>query len=1356
MCCLMKSMRVNSDLVLITGSIWFLVFFESIFLDCPKHIYLVFWFYKQLKSSHNIIVSHTIMSHSINSESEFDPKQPSVPISYPIKTLKDLESRSYYESFHYPFNKASVPIESGHSAPLPNRRRILVCHDMAGGYLDDKWVQGGTNAEAYAIWHWHLIDVFVYFSHNLVTLPPPSWTNTAHRHGVKVLGTFITEGDEGAVVCDEMLSTKESAQMYDSVTINGDLWWQDELNEHNKPFFDICDGIFTNYTWQEDYPRRSAAVAGDRKFDVYMGIDIFGRNTYGGGMWNTNAALDVIRKDDVSAAIFAPGWVYETKQAPDFETAQNRWWSLVGKSWGITRKYLGTLPFYTNFDQGRGYHISVDGDQVSDAPWCNISSQGVQPLLEFADSTANSIQLIVNLKEASYNGGGNITFKGSLEKDTYFKRRIFQGEFILSKLPIHFFYSVKSDSNSSLGLVLEFTSTINKTMSVLLTSHGMDHLSSEFSKVVLTSEHKGNALGWVIHEGTIEMNGYILTGIHALCYKPNAPSKELKSRPFGPGHTAPSSTDYSAVLGHITVKTSNYKPDFPISTSWLVNGEYIHWKSGPQDSRILSVKISWNLKGKNFAFPHYNVFVEKPPKLADGNSGTTLEPVQEYLGVAHVCDFDGTNQNLEDCPYYQLEIKDYPKHTCFVLAKPLTIMSHSNNSESKFDPKQPSVPISYPIKTLKELESRSYYESFHYPFNKASSVPIESGYSAPLPNRRRILVCHDMAGGYVDDKWVQGDTNAEAYAIWHWHLIDVFVYFSHNLVTLPPPSWINTAHRHGVKVLGTFITEWNEGKAACDKLLSTKKSAQMYAKHLAELAANLGFDGWLLNIEVTLKPEQISNLKEYDSVTINGHLWWQNELNEYNKPFFDISDGIFTNYSWQEDYPWQSAAVAGDRKFDVYTGIDVFGRNTYGGGMWNTNVALDIIRKADVSAAIFAPGWVYETKQEPDFETAQNRWWGLVEKSWGIVRKYHGTLPFYTNFDQGRGYHISVDGDLVSDATWCNISSQSIQPLLEFADSTANSIQLIVDLKEASYSGGGNITFKGSLGEDTYFKRRIFQGEFILSKLPIHFIYSVKSDNNSSLGLVFEFTSSINKTMSILLTSHGVDHLSSKFSKVVLTSEHKGNAPGWVIHEGTIEMNGYILTGIHALCYRPNATSKELKSRPFGPDHTVPSSTDYFAVLGHITVKTSNYKPDFPVSTSWLVDGEYISWKSGPQDSRVLSLKISWKLKEGKGIVFPHYNVYVEKLPQLAYGNSSTTLEPVQEYLGVAHVNCFYVSELKIPAITSSLKFIIQVCGFDGTNQNLAKSPYYQLEIKDHKLSFMKYPSYIYSWISHWMRFLRS
>ena len=184
---------------------------------------------------------------------------------------------------------------------------------------------------------------------------------------------------------------------------------------------------------------------------------------------------------------------------------------------------------------------------------------------------------------------------------------------------------------------------------------------------------------------------------------------------------------------------------------------------------------------------------------------------------------------------------------------PITTMSHSSaEPESQtsapddppFDPTQPSVPISYPIKTLQDLKSRSYFNSFHYPFNKAS-VAIQKG-SSPLPNRRRLLVCHDMKGGYQDDKWVQGGTNPEAYAIWHWHLMDVFVYFSHSLVALPPPCWTNTAHRHGVKVLGTFITESDEGRRVCDVMLETKQSAQMYAERLAELAAALGFDGWLV------------------------------------------------------------------------------------------------------------------------------------------------------------------------------------------------------------------------------------------------------------------------------------------------------------------------------------------------------------------------------------------------------------------------------------------------------------------------------------------------------------------------------
>ena len=71
-----------------------------------------------------------------------------------------------------------------------NKRRqdhqLLVCHDLQGGYGDDSLVQGGADPEQYSIYAWHLIDLFVYFSHRRVTIPPPSWIDAAHVHGVPV------------------------------------------------------------------------------------------------------------------------------------------------------------------------------------------------------------------------------------------------------------------------------------------------------------------------------------------------------------------------------------------------------------------------------------------------------------------------------------------------------------------------------------------------------------------------------------------------------------------------------------------------------------------------------------------------------------------------------------------------------------------------------------------------------------------------------------------------------------------------------------------------------------------------------------------------------------------------------------------------------------------------------------------------------------------------------------------------------------------------------------------------------------------------------------------------------------------
>ena len=79
-----------------------------------------------------------------------------------------------------PLTRVTFQVEDG---PHP---RLLVCHDLQGGYGQDSLLEGGTDPNQFALYSWHLIDVFAYFAHSLVTIPPPSWTDAAHLHGTQV------------------------------------------------------------------------------------------------------------------------------------------------------------------------------------------------------------------------------------------------------------------------------------------------------------------------------------------------------------------------------------------------------------------------------------------------------------------------------------------------------------------------------------------------------------------------------------------------------------------------------------------------------------------------------------------------------------------------------------------------------------------------------------------------------------------------------------------------------------------------------------------------------------------------------------------------------------------------------------------------------------------------------------------------------------------------------------------------------------------------------------------------------------------------------------------------------------------
>ncbi len=357
--------------------------------------------------------------------------------------------------------------------------------------------------------------------------------------------------------------------------------------------------------------------------------------------------------------------------------------------------------------------------------------------------------------------------------------------------------------------------------------------------------------------------------------------------------------------------------------------------------------------------------------------------------------------------------------------------------------------------------------------------------------RPKVLVCHDFQGGYKEEPSTRG------YTFDHWQLCDIFVYFSHQRVTVPLPGWIASAHRHGTQILGTLIFEWEESSADLALLLrgpkcehvplsgpgriargSSSNAQQIlfsphYADALITLALQRGFDGYLVNIEVALelgfqcsaekwpwwvpgrtrKVEMQKNamrlrawvaylrlegrrrIREwndaaeadaakngtrpprrrawhicwYDSVTATtGELAWQDALTAHNRDFFAVADSIFTNYTWARppapqppgQFPAAQHGFTGPRDggyhpalvhsarvaasirrspVDVFIGIDVFGRNCWGGmESWRS---LQMIRPPGasgssnsglppLSVALFAPGWTWE-HEEPGTGTGR-------------------------------------------------------------------------------------------------------------------------------------------------------------------------------------------------------------------------------------------------------------------------------------------------------------------------------------------------------------------------------------------------
>ena len=255
----------------------------------------------------------------------------------------------------------------------------------------------------------------------------------------------------------------------------------------------------------------------------------------------------------------------------------------------------------------------------------------------------------------------------------------------------------------------------------------------------------------------------------------------------------------------------------------------------------------------------------------------------------------------------------------------------------------------------------------------------------------KLLVCHDMRNNYTEDKYFQGFVSSSSsssachmFSLYHWSLVDAFVYFSHHLITIPPESWTNAAHENHTPILGTFITEFDAGESICARLLADASRVDTLVAAMCDMARWHGFDGWLLNIENRVSVEHTANLRYfvsaltermrahngmvvwYDSVIETGELAWQNELNAHNAAYFERASSLFLNYTWSEaNLAASKRSVLEERRplDDVLVGVDCFGRGCVGDGGFACDRAFAMIAAHEMSVALFAPGWLHECNE---------------------------------------------------------------------------------------------------------------------------------------------------------------------------------------------------------------------------------------------------------------------------------------------------------------------------------------------------------------------------------------------------------
>ncbi|CAD8149450.1 unnamed protein product [Paramecium pentaurelia] len=335
------------------------------------------------------------------------------------------------------------------------------------------------------------------------------------------------------------------------------------------------------------------------------------------------------------------------------------------------------------------------------------------------------------------------------------------------------------------------------------------------------------------------------------------------------------------------------------------------------------------------------------------------------------------------------------------------------------------LPFSKPLQSIEELDNWKPNEEY-------TILPIQQLKKITRTTNQPLLVCHDMQGGYKEDIWCFGNPMRQnSYRFYYMTHCDIFVYFSHTFITIPSVPYINICHQFGTRILGTIITE-GEDNTLTNQILNLQ-----YVDKLVQICQFYKFDGYLLNIETNVynvdlfiqfikelsdKLQQIGAiLIYYDSHNAEGNLKWQSELNQDNMKYFQACNYFFSDYHWNLNKLSNTEKNVGNQRNNVFVGIDIWGRGQYGGGQFDSYIALQEIKRAQLATAIFGQAWTYETSNDSRSQFIQNDnslWQGKNTVSLFDKHKNQWAITF----NGGNGWKIIQENGeetAISSFDWC-------------------------------------------------------------------------------------------------------------------------------------------------------------------------------------------------------------------------------------------------------------------------------------------------------------------------------------------------